>query len=395
MKQEFQMRAAMIASLSAVFLVACGGGNQDPVNSAAAFGDPANAIVRTPPEFEQRKIQGVAVGAKDAGPALTYADMLFDWAEVTFPQYFPSHSSTLVEGQWYYRSYFASGVMLGINSGYVYVMGGPFGAVPQNVGRAYDYVAPPNTAPSANAGPAQTVGTGATVTLNGSNSSDANGDALSYSWTLTARPFGSGAVLFGAASSKPTFTADVAGVYSFQLIVNDGRANSVASTTSVTAVASGLACAGVHGDGTGGVDLYSPSNNFTYNLSTVSASAYDIVTTTWGASFSGPIGSYTGSLKTKLWAVKTPYSGGSISGTVLGEFSPLFSGSGAHSATQINGGGYSITTIQSSVGNYNPVAGQYCLVMTLLQYMPGQCNPSPDGYCIVDWLQFPGVVSFR
>src|SRR4051812_7456848 len=52
-----------------------------------------------------------------------------------------------------------------------------------------------NTPPSANAGPDQAVQLGSTVTLNGSASSDVDGDSLSFAWTMTARPTGSTAAL--------------------------------------------------------------------------------------------------------------------------------------------------------------------------------------------------------
>ena len=45
-----------------------------------------------------------------------------------------------------------------------------------------------NVAPAANAGVAQNVTTGTLVTLNGSASSDANSDSLTYLWTLTSKP---------------------------------------------------------------------------------------------------------------------------------------------------------------------------------------------------------------
>jgi hypothetical protein len=51
------------------------------------------------------------------------------------------------------------------------------------------------------------------VTLNGSGSTDANSDPLTYGWTLTARPAGSAAALSGANTVNPTFTPDVAGSY--------------------------------------------------------------------------------------------------------------------------------------------------------------------------------------
>jgi hypothetical protein len=92
-----------------------------------------------------------------------------------------------------------------------------------------------NVAPIANAGVSQNVTTGTLVTLNGSASLDANGDALKYSWTLTSKPAGSAAVLTSATSAKPTFTADVAGTYVASLIVNDGKVNSTAATVTATA----------------------------------------------------------------------------------------------------------------------------------------------------------------
>jgi hypothetical protein len=92
-----------------------------------------------------------------------------------------------------------------------------------------------NVAPVANAGPDQSVVVGATVALDGSNSSDADHDPLSFAWSLLTRPNGSTAVLSAATSPTPTFVADVAGTYVVQLIVNDGFANSDPKTVTITA----------------------------------------------------------------------------------------------------------------------------------------------------------------
>ena len=92
-----------------------------------------------------------------------------------------------------------------------------------------------NAAPIANAGSAQSVVTGATVTLDGSGSSDANNDPLTYAWTLTSKPAGSAATLSSSTSPKPTFTADRDGVYVASLIVNDGKVGSAQATVSITA----------------------------------------------------------------------------------------------------------------------------------------------------------------
>jgi hypothetical protein len=92
-----------------------------------------------------------------------------------------------------------------------------------------------NGAPLANAGPKQTVVAGSLVTLDGAASADVNKDPLTYAWTLTGRPNGSGATLTSTTSVKPTFIADVAGIYVASLVVNDGKVNSVASTVTVEA----------------------------------------------------------------------------------------------------------------------------------------------------------------
>jgi len=91
-----------------------------------------------------------------------------------------------------------------------------------------------NSPPVANAGPARTVPLGALVTLNGSGSSDVDGDPLTYAWTLISIPPSSTAALAGANTVNPSFVADKRGDYLAQLIVNDGKANSTPSTVRIT-----------------------------------------------------------------------------------------------------------------------------------------------------------------
>lgn len=92
-----------------------------------------------------------------------------------------------------------------------------------------------NAVPIANAGIVQNVIVGSVVTLDGSASSDANLDSLTYSWTLTSKPATSGAIINNASLPKPTFTADIAGDYVATLVVNDGKENSTASTVAIKA----------------------------------------------------------------------------------------------------------------------------------------------------------------
>jgi len=92
-----------------------------------------------------------------------------------------------------------------------------------------------NTPPVAKAGPNQEVTVGAGVTLDGSGSSDADNDPLTFKWSLTTIPASSTAILSGANTKAPTFTADLAGTYVAQLIVNDGFVDSVPATVTITA----------------------------------------------------------------------------------------------------------------------------------------------------------------
>ncbi len=90
-----------------------------------------------------------------------------------------------------------------------------------------------NQVPVADAGADQTVVVGDLVTLDGTGSSDADGDQLSYAWTLTS-PTGSTSVLEGSDTAGPTFTPDVAGSYTAELVVNDGTENSLSDTVTIT-----------------------------------------------------------------------------------------------------------------------------------------------------------------
>jgi hypothetical protein len=90
--------------------------------------------------------------------------------------------------------------------------------------------APANQAPIANAGADlyENVAVTKTIGLDGSGSVDPDGNALTYSWTQVAGPT---VALSGANSATPTFSVTpvaTATTLRFQLVVNDGAANSPA-----------------------------------------------------------------------------------------------------------------------------------------------------------------------
>lgn len=116
-----------------------------------------------------------------------------------------------------------------------------------------------NNPPTAHAGADQTVTVDTTVQLTGVTSDDLDNDPLTYQWTLTGKPNGSTAQLLNATTATPSFTADVAGEYTAQLIVNDGKVNSAPDTVKITVEAE-LPLA---------IAITTPTNNFLTNLTTV------------------------------------------------------------------------------------------------------------------------------
>lgn len=94
-----------------------------------------------------------------------------------------------------------------------------------------------NSAPVADAGADLTVSVGDLIQLDGSNSSDADGDSLSYNWSVSSIPEGSEAALSDNTVAMPTFIADAAGDFVFSLTVHDGSASSTGDLVTITALA--------------------------------------------------------------------------------------------------------------------------------------------------------------
>ena len=97
----------------------------------------------------------------------------------------------------------------------------------------------PDAEPIANAGGPYAVVQDQSVVLDGTASSDDNGD-LAFAWSVTSAPAGSsGGTLQNAATATPSFTPDVPGEFSMHLVVTDsvGQTDAADATVSSTNVA--------------------------------------------------------------------------------------------------------------------------------------------------------------
>ncbi len=91
-----------------------------------------------------------------------------------------------------------------------------------------------NSPPVAEAGPDLTVQVGMTVQLDGADSTDVDGNLLTYHWTLLAQPAGSTATLSDTTAIMPVLAIATSGIYILQLIVNDGTVDSDPDTVTIT-----------------------------------------------------------------------------------------------------------------------------------------------------------------
>lgn len=90
-----------------------------------------------------------------------------------------------------------------------------------------------NTAPIADAGADVDTIIGESVALDGSGSSDPDGDPIAFGWALVSQPEGSAASLTGEATESPSLVPDRPGTYEVELVVDDGSCGSEPDTVNV------------------------------------------------------------------------------------------------------------------------------------------------------------------
>ena len=90
-----------------------------------------------------------------------------------------------------------------------------------------------NSTPVASVGDSISASVDSPVQLNGSISTDVDGDTLTYKWRLVSAPADSEAELSSSSAINPTLTPDVPGTYIAQLIVDDGQIESAPVTVTI------------------------------------------------------------------------------------------------------------------------------------------------------------------
>lgn len=126
-------------------------------------------------------------------------------------------------------------------------------------------VAVPGKPPVADAGPSGTINLNRRIRLDGSKSSDSDGDRLTYKWEFKSVPPGSKATILDADKAVAEFTADVLGTYVVKLTVSDGNWPAVSAEATITAMVPAtreISGKWTAADGTGGGNEYTPRNHF-------------------------------------------------------------------------------------------------------------------------------------
>jgi hypothetical protein len=139
------MNKHLIAIAAAAFLAGCGGGSDETTTSTTSTPAAAAAQLRT-----AMAAQGGGTDVSAAVSPAQAAEQLLNFAETTFPNFFPVHQTTGTFDPFLFRYYPQTGIYVGVvvkaNMGFtldgVYVMGGPFGDAPMYVGQLSSFITP-------------------------------------------------------------------------------------------------------------------------------------------------------------------------------------------------------------------------------------------------------------
>lgn len=238
----------LFCALAFAALSACGGGSNDAADNSGVVAPPVNppvTVVNTQPVAQAGPAQSVVVGSVVILDASTSSDangdaLTYKWVMSSKPV----TSTAALDSLSAVKPTFTADVV----GTYVATLLVSDGKISSELSSVTITASVANAPPVAHAGRAMTVVAGMGIMLDGSKSSDANGDSLTYQWSLVSKPAGSTVQLVDANSARPYLSVDLPGAYEVSLIVNDGKVASApafVTTTAVVANAPPVANAGV------------------------------------------------------------------------------------------------------------------------------------------------------
>jgi len=132
----------LIALVTAATLAGCGGGED---SNTALSPETVSVTMQS-----QAQSQSSLPARQDAVSPEAAANQMLDFAESTFPQFFPTRTANSVLGPLVFRYYPQTQIYLGVGvsggggvvAGNVYVMGGLFGSRPIDVGPLTNFITP-------------------------------------------------------------------------------------------------------------------------------------------------------------------------------------------------------------------------------------------------------------
>ena len=196
------------------------------------FGLCHSAVANQPPVAEAGDDVDVIVGTRVSLDGSRSMDpdgdtLIYAWELVSRP---PSSSAILIDS-----STVSPGFLVDVPGTYeaeLRVSDGKQDSAPDRV-----FVRTQNSPPIAEIHAPATVMEGDRIVLDGTTSSDADGDFLSYDWALLTKPPSSQALVTDARQSKARLHIDLPGSYTLGLTVSDGQASSVQERLTIVAQA--------------------------------------------------------------------------------------------------------------------------------------------------------------
>lgn len=220
-----------VTTLVCLCLAACGGSRD--AGEAVPGGEGHG------PVSERRGV----LAAERTSAEVALANQLLDFGERQYPQYFPGHETTQTLDPYLYRFYPASAIYLGVAGVAVYVMGGPFGTVPLQVGVVADFIGTGTQPPLVTQAPASArVGVGAMARFEAAASGSPE---PGYQWQLSVDGGATFIAVDGATTA--TYTTPAAALADsgklFRVVATNSGGSAVSAPATLTVTSSGALAA--------------------------------------------------------------------------------------------------------------------------------------------------------